>query len=614
MNLNLFLGSFILLLIVPHTEGTTWNQLVDRITEAKNALTNEGATETIQPPPNPPRFLESIQHVDVTKLKAGLKKLNKRAQERQKKNGKKDQVDSKVMQRIQQKIIEKTNQAKIQDTGDSIHEINQKYDHDDLLYQKDIILSQQQLDRILIDTQQESSDENPVRRKRRQAEASNAGLWPNNQVFYYFDANLTSTARNAILSGIQFWAENTCVDFVESATAVNRIRFAALDGCYSLVGFIGGVQDLSIGIGCESMGTVCHEIGHALGFWHQMSRYDRDNYITLDYTNVDPIYYGQFDKETVKTNNNYGMPYDWASIMQYGASSASNNGRPSMIAKDLHYQDAMGSDVVAFYDVSMMNERYGCKVKCSAFSDVAICFNGGYPHPRNCSICMCPRGYGGSRCQDRAQADGCGDYKKASSSPQNLTVSLTSSSTSVTLNSTECSYAIYTDPGERIEVTIVALSSPACVDGCIYGGLEVKADHDVKMSGYRYCCRNDVGQVITSAYNFLPVINWSRYRTTSFTLSYRAVPDSTSSSDSSTKFSAPQMSILNNLGDGPITNPPTTVPTTTLKTTTTKTPTTKSRCQDHSKMCMTWQYYFNFCQTYPTLFKKTYCKKTCGLC
>ncbi|TMS20539.1 Meprin A subunit beta [Larimichthys crocea] len=42
-----------------------------------------------------------------------------------------------------------------------------------------------------------------------------------------------------------------------------------------------GKQQLSIGKKCDSLGTVEHEFLHALGFWHEQSRADRDDYVTI---------------------------------------------------------------------------------------------------------------------------------------------------------------------------------------------------------------------------------------------------------------------------------------------------------------------------------------------
>lgn len=38
--------------------------------------------------------------------------------------------------------------------------------------------------------------------------------------------------------------------------------------------------------GCTSLGTIQHELMHSLGFWHEQSREDRDDYVTVDMQNV----------------------------------------------------------------------------------------------------------------------------------------------------------------------------------------------------------------------------------------------------------------------------------------------------------------------------------------
>lgn len=52
--------------------------------------------------------------------------------------------------------------------------------------------------------------------------------------------------------------------------------------CFSSVGNRHvGKQRLSIGTNCDRIATIEHEFLHALGFWHEQSRSDRDDYVKI---------------------------------------------------------------------------------------------------------------------------------------------------------------------------------------------------------------------------------------------------------------------------------------------------------------------------------------------
>ena len=57
--------------------------------------------------------------------------------------------------------------------------------------------------------------------------------------------------------------------------------------CCSFVGKRGnGPQAISIGKNCDKFGIVVHELGHVVGFWHEHTRPDRDEWVTIILENI----------------------------------------------------------------------------------------------------------------------------------------------------------------------------------------------------------------------------------------------------------------------------------------------------------------------------------------
>ena len=63
---------------------------------------------------------------------------------------------------------------------------------------------------------------------------------------------------------------------------------------------------------------MAHEIGHAMGFNHEQSRDDRDEYVDVFLENLDDAI-PPHNYAAKPVTNNFGLPYDYLSVMHYGA-------------------------------------------------------------------------------------------------------------------------------------------------------------------------------------------------------------------------------------------------------------------------------------------------------
>ena len=137
--------------------------------------------------------------------------------------------------------------------------------------------------------------------------------------------------RQRVAAAIDHWETRTPIRFVERTNEPDFISFERQDGCWSRVGRQGGMQVISLDIGC-GLGPAIHEIGHALGLWHEQSRSDRDEFIEVLLQNVAPNRRHNFDKH-VQDADDLG-PYDFDSIMHYSMKAFSINGQPTIRARN----------------------------------------------------------------------------------------------------------------------------------------------------------------------------------------------------------------------------------------------------------------------------------------
>ena len=64
---------------------------------------------------------------------------------------------------------------------------------------------------------------------------------------------------------------------------------------------------------------MAHEIGHAIGFFHEQARFDRDKEIVVMEQNIAQGKASQFRKYKVTAMHTHDVPYDVSSLMHYGS-------------------------------------------------------------------------------------------------------------------------------------------------------------------------------------------------------------------------------------------------------------------------------------------------------
>ncbi|XP_027039031.1 blastula protease 10-like [Pocillopora damicornis] len=129
------------------------------------------------------------------------------------------------------------------------------------------------------------------------------------------------------------WTRGTCVRFRRRRRERAYVRFIRGSDCSSYVGRVGRRQDVSLHIDCWTTGTVAHEIGHALGFWHEQSRPDRDRYVRILWQNIQRGEKHNFRKRRRSESSSLGVRYDYRSVMHYSPRAFSKNGRPTIRAR-----------------------------------------------------------------------------------------------------------------------------------------------------------------------------------------------------------------------------------------------------------------------------------------
>lgn len=133
--------------------------------------------------------------------------------------------------------------------------------------------------------------------------------WPNGTVPYIFDESYTERNRAAVLSGMEIFRKETCVQFVPKTTEhIEHIKFTKSSACGANVGYRKNRNDsldVTYSEYCLTVrGAIQHEMFHVLGLLHEQARPDRDDFIQIFWENIDPSKCHLINFVTISINRN----------------------------------------------------------------------------------------------------------------------------------------------------------------------------------------------------------------------------------------------------------------------------------------------------------------------
>ncbi|XP_072312711.1 high choriolytic enzyme 1-like [Eucyclogobius newberryi] len=189
----------------------------------------------------------------------------------------------------------------------------------------------------------------------------NSCLWPKGSdglvsIPYTISNEFSHHETQVITSALSDFHTKTCIRFVPHQNNNDYISIENQSGCFSSLGRQGGRQVLSLNKwGCVHHGIVQHEFNHALGFQHEQTRSDRDQYVDINWNNIEKRQAHNFQQYDT---NNLNTPYDYSSIMHYGRTAFSINGRDTITPKK---RVQIGQrQALSFWDIKRINMLYRC--------------------------------------------------------------------------------------------------------------------------------------------------------------------------------------------------------------------------------------------------------------
>ncbi|XP_055355922.1 astacin-like metalloprotease toxin 1 [Paramacrobiotus metropolitanus] len=186
--------------------------------------------------------------------------------------------------------------------------------------------------------------------------------WPGGYVYYEIaDSTFTPAEVAMIHEAARQFEQADAVRLLNRTGQADYVRVVReKSSCSSIVGRAGGAQRLNLGAGCMRVGTVMHEFNHAIGFWHEQSRFDRDQHVEINKDNILEEAWHNFVIHGLNEATVSDTPYDLNSIMHYGryAFAKQKNVWSIRPLPPNRYEDIGQRDGFSELDIQEMNALY----------------------------------------------------------------------------------------------------------------------------------------------------------------------------------------------------------------------------------------------------------------
>ncbi|XP_056419828.1 hatching enzyme 1.2-like [Hyla sarda] len=205
-------------------------------------------------------------------------------------------------------------------------------------------------------------------------------LWSKNkdgtvQVPYVIDPQYSPSDKSMINEALKEFEVMTCVQFVNRNSESDYLYIQSGSGCWSYIGKIFGKQTVSLeSQSCMVYGVIQHEAMHNIGFFHEHSRTDRDDYVDILWDNIEPDGTSNFK---IVDSNSLNLPYDYTSVMHYHMYAFSlKDDLPTIVPKPDPVAPIGQRSGMSNLDVMKINALYNCNLCRKKLMETSGSFSG----------------------------------------------------------------------------------------------------------------------------------------------------------------------------------------------------------------------------------------------